>query len=170
MRRRANSANWGCAGALRYAVWSCPKSMSFGNSTNGSALNWRASSLAAAGAGLALCAAACGGRHSAATPGTEEQVLNIYNWADYVGYHTIAEFERQTHIKVVYELYDSNQTLEAKMLAGRSGYDIVSTTTAFYGRQIKPGTYTPLHPSKLPNWRNLDPAVLTIQSHAGPRK
>ncbi len=142
--------------------------MSFGNSTNGSALNWRASSLAAAAAGLALCAAACGGRHSAAPPGTEEQVLNIYNWADYVGYHTIAEFERQTHIKVVYELYDSNQTLEAKMLAGRSGYDIVSTTTAFYGRQIKAGAYMPLDRSKLPNWRNLDPAVLAIQSQADP--
>jgi len=95
-------------------------------------------------------------------------VLNIYNWADYVGYHTIAEFERRTHIKVVYELYDSNQTLEAKMLAGRSGYDIVSTTTAFYGRQIKAGAYMPLDRSKLPNWRNLDPAVLAIQSQADP--
>ena len=49
----------------------------------------------------------------------------------------VADFERQTHIKVVYRLYDSNQTLEAKMLAGQSGYDIVSTTTAFYGRQMK---------------------------------
>src|SRR3981081_1784503 len=99
--------------------------MSYGNSTTGCALNWRAFSLGAAAAGLAL-AAACGGRPSA-TPATDVQVLNIYNWADYIGYRTIAEFERQTHIKVVYELYDSNQTLEAKMLAGRSGYDIVTT-------------------------------------------
>src|SRR5579859_7542113 len=135
MRRCANSINRGCGPDLTYAVWSCPRSMSYGNSTSGSALNWRASRLAAA-AGLALCAAACGDRHDAA-PATERQTLNIYNWADYVGYRTIAEFERRTRIKVVYELYDSNQTLEAKVLAGRSGYDIVSTTTAFYSRQIK---------------------------------
>ena len=74
-------------------------------------------------------------------PGAEEPVLNIYNWADYIGHDTIAEFERRTHIKVIYELYDSNDTLEAKMLAGHSGYDIVSTTTGFYGRQIKAGAY-----------------------------
>jgi putrescine transport system substrate-binding protein len=134
---------------------------------SGSALSWRAFSLAAAAAGLALCATACGGRHGAA-PATEEQVLNIYNWADYIGYQTIAEFERRTHIKVVYELYDSNQTLEAKMLAGRSGYDIVSTATAFYSRQIKAGAYMPLDRSKLPNWTNLDPAVLAIQAQADP--
>jgi putrescine transport system substrate-binding protein len=131
---------------------------------SGSALNWRAFSLLAASA--ALGATACG-RHSAA-PAAEEQVLNIYNWADYVGYSTIAEFERQTHIKVVYELYDSNQTLEAKMLAGRSGYDIVSTTTGFFGRQIKAGAYRPLDKSKLTNWKNLDPAILTIQEQADP--
>jgi putrescine transport system substrate-binding protein len=145
-----------------HAAWSCPRSTSSGNSTSGCALNWRAYSAAAA---LALCAAACG-RHPAAP--ASEQVLNIYNWADYVGYHTIAEFERQTHIKVVYELYDSNETLEAKMLAGRSGYDIVSTTTAFYGRQIKAGAYLPLDRSKLTNWKNLDPAVLAIQAEADP--
>ncbi len=95
-------------------------------------------------------------------------MLNIYNWADYIGHDTIAEFERQTHIKVVYELYDSNQTLEAKMLAGRSGYDIVSTTTAFYDRQIKAGAYLALDRSQLPNWKNLDPTVLAIQEQADP--
>jgi putrescine transport system substrate-binding protein len=95
-------------------------------------------------------------------------VLHIYNWADYIGYNTVAEFERQTHIKVVYEFYDSNETLEAKLLAGQSGYDIVSTTTAFYGRQIRAGAYRPLDRSKLPNLRNLDPAVLEVQSQADP--
>jgi putrescine transport system substrate-binding protein len=132
----------------------------------GCALNWRAFNSAIA-AGLALCATACGGRHPAA-PAAEEPVLNIYNWADYVGHDTIAEFERRTHIKVVYELYDSNQTLEAKMLAGRSGYDIVSTTTAFYSRQIKAGAYLPLDRSKLTHWNNLDPAVLAVQAQADP--
>jgi spermidine/putrescine-binding protein len=72
--------------------------MSYGSSTIGSALNWRAFSLAAMAAGFALSAAACDGRHPAA-PATDVLVLNIYNWADYVGYNTIAEFERRTHIK-----------------------------------------------------------------------
>ena len=133
---------------------------------NGCVPNWRAFKRAAAAAGFALCAVACGGRGAA--PEAQEQVLNIYNWADYIGYGTIADFERQTHIKVVYGLYDSNQTLEAKMLAGRSGYDIVSTTTAFYSRQIKAGAYLPLDRTKLTNWKNLDPAVLNIQAQADP--
>lgn len=133
---------------------------------SGCTLSWRAYSSMAA-AGVALCATACGGRQPAA-PAAELQVLNIYNWADYIGHDTIAEFERQTHIKVVYELYDSNQTLEAKMLAGRSGYDIVSTTTAFYNRQIKAGAYLALDRSQLPNWKNLDPTVLAIQEQADP--
>ena len=64
----------------------------------------------------------CGGPKHAGI--TEEPVLNIYNWADYIGYHTIAEFEHETHIKVIYGVYDSNETLEAKILAGQSGYDI----------------------------------------------
>src|SRR5580704_14048801 len=127
----------------------------------------KAASATTATLGVALCAAACGGGHSA-PPGSEEPVLHIYNWADYIGPSTIAEFERRTHIKVVYEVYDSNHTLEVKMLAGRSGYDIVSTTTGFYGRQIKAGAYLPLDKSKLPNWKNLDPAVLAVQAQADP--
>jgi len=120
------------------------------------------------GAGLAaVTLAACGAPHHAA-PAAEDPVLNIYNWADYIGHGTIAEFERQTHIKVVYGLYDSNQTLEAKILAGHSGYDIVSTTTGFYGRQIKAGAYERVDPGKLPNWKNLDPAVLAVQAQADP--
>jgi putrescine transport system substrate-binding protein len=95
-------------------------------------------------------------------------VLNIYNWADYIGHDTVAEFERQTHIKVVYGLYDSNETLEAKILTGHSGYDLVSTTTGFYGRQIRAGAYLPLDRSRLPNWKNLDPAVLAVQAVADP--
>jgi putrescine transport system substrate-binding protein len=133
---------------------------------NGCTLNWHASKPAAV-LGLAICAAACGARHAGA-PAQEDPVLHIYNWADYIGHNTIAEFERQSHIKVIYELYDSNETLEAKLLAGRSGYDIVSTTTGFYGRQIKAGAYLPLDKSKLTNWQNLDPQVLAIQAQADP--
>jgi putrescine transport system substrate-binding protein len=116
---------------------------------------------------------ACGGRDTSSGAGSpggggQDQVLNIYNWADYIGYRTIAEFERATHIKVVYQTYDSNQTLEAKIMVGHSGYDIVSTTTGFYGRQIRAGAYLPLDKSELPNLKNIDPSVLAIQEEADP--
>jgi putrescine transport system substrate-binding protein len=117
----------------------------------------------------------CSGRHApqgGSTDGggraTEEPVLNIYNWADYIGHDTVAEFERRTHIKVVYEFYDSNETLETKLMSGQSGYDIVSTTTGFYGRQIKAGAYLALDRGKLTNWGNLDPVVLALQAEADP--
>jgi spermidine/putrescine-binding protein len=127
----------------------------------------RSASLGASTALVALAIGACGDPHRQPAA-AEEPVLNIYNWADYIGHDTIAEFERQTHIKVVYGLYDSNETLEAKILTGRSGYDLVSTTTAFYGRQIKAGAYLDLDRTRLPNWKNLDPAVLEVQAQADP--
>ena len=125
-----------------------------------------AAGLCAAALAAAVLMCGCGGHHAASAPAAE--VLNIYNWADYIGYHTIAEFERATHIKVVYQLYDSNETLEANLLVGHSGFDIVSTTTGFYGPQIKAGAYLPLDRSKLPNWKYLDPAVLAVQAQADP--
>ncbi len=111
---------------------------------------------------------ACGGGRHAAPTADEAQVVNIYNWADYIGHNTIAEFERQTHIKVVYGTFDSNQTLESALLVGHSGYDIVSTEMSFFERQIAAGAYLALDRSQLPNWRNLDPAVLEVQARADP--
>jgi putrescine transport system substrate-binding protein len=131
---------------------------------------------AAALACAAAIVASCGGGHdpSGAAQATADpagggaEVLNVYNWADYIGYRTIAEFEQATHIKVVYQTYDSNQTLEANLMVGHSGYDIVSTTTAFYGRQIRAGAYLPLDKSKLPNLKNIDRAVLATQARVDP--
>ncbi len=114
---------------------------------------------------MAVFLCACGARQHA-PPEPQQEVLNIYNWADYIGSHTVAEFEQATHIKVVYSVYDSNETLEATLLAGHSGYDIVSTVTGFYARQIRAGVYLPLDRSQLPNWSNLDPAVLETQARA----
>lgn len=117
-----------------------------------------------------LALSACGSRHAqppAAAP-AEAAVLNLYNWPDYIGRDTVADFERETHIKVVYDYFDSNQTLEAKILVGHSGYDLVTTTTSFYGRQIKAGVYLPLERSLLPNWKYLDPEVLAVQARADP--
>lgn len=87
------------------------------------------------------------------------QELNIYNWSDYIAEDTIAKFEAETGIKVTYDVYDSNQTLEAKLLAGSSGYDIVVPTSNFLRRQIAGGVYQPLDYSKIPNAAGVDPVL-----------
>jgi len=98
----------------------------------------------------------------------EDQQLNIYNWADYIGKDTVAAFEKQTGIKVEYDTYDSDAALEAKVMAGESGYDLVTTSTDFFGRQIKAGVYQALDKSKLSNWKNLDPAILAVMAADDP--
>jgi putrescine transport system substrate-binding protein len=114
---------------------------------------------------------ACGSDPHATADGKgapEEKVLYVYNWADYIGKNTLADFERATGIKVVYDTYDADETLEAKMMAGDSGYDVVSTSTDFFSRQIKAGIYQPLDRAKLPNWVNLDPHILAIEAKSDP--
>jgi putrescine transport system substrate-binding protein len=98
----------------------------------------------------------------------EEKRLFVYNWQDFIGPATIAQFERETGIKVTYDVYDGEETMDARLLAGGSGYDIVVASTEYYGREIKAGVYQPLDKSKLPNWKNLDPRVLEIQSAYDP--
>jgi putrescine transport system substrate-binding protein len=91
----------------------------------------------------------------------EEKVLAIYNWSDYIAPDTIAKFEAETGIKVTYDVYDSNETLEAKLLAGRSGYDIVVPSfSPFMIRQIKAGVFQKIDKAKLGNYDNLDKAIL----------
>ncbi|HEV2097681.1 MAG TPA: spermidine/putrescine ABC transporter substrate-binding protein PotF, partial [Stellaceae bacterium] len=78
----------------------------------------------------------------------EEPRLNVYNWSDYIAPDTIPNFERETGIKVTYDVYDSNEVLEAKLLAGQSGYDlVVPTASPFMARQIKAGVYRRLDQS-----------------------
>jgi len=117
---------------------------------------------AAAAAMLAL--AACGGKKEAeagkSAPAPEEKVVNVYNWSDYIADSTVADFEKATGIKVVYAVFDSNEVLETKLLAGRSGYDVVVPTANFLERQIKAGVYMKLDKSKLPNLANMDPENL----------
>jgi putrescine transport system substrate-binding protein len=120
-------------------------------------------------AALALLAAVLGcGCGSGSRAAHEERELHVYNWADYIGKDTIANFEARTGIKVVYDTYDADETLEAKMMAGDSGYDVVSTSTDYFSRQIKAGIYRPLDRALLPNWKNLDPHVLAIEARADP--
>jgi putrescine transport system substrate-binding protein len=86
----------------------------------------------------------------------EEKVLHVYNWSDYIAKDTVAKFEKESGVKVVYDVFDSNETLEAKLLAGKSGYDIVVPSNSFLAKQIKAKVYQPLDRSKLPNWKNLN--------------
>ena len=88
----------------------------------------------------------------------EEKVLNVYNWSDYIADDTIAKFEAETGIHVNYDVYDSNEILEAKLLAGNSGYDVVVPSANFLERQIAAGIFATLDKSKLPNLKNMDPA------------
>lgn len=94
----------------------------------------------------------------------EEKRLFIYNWTDFIGRNTIAEFEKETGIKVTYDVYDSEETMDARLLAGSSGYDVVIASTEYFGREIKAGVYIPLDRARLPNWKNLDPRILAIQT------
>src|SRR5687768_5244837 len=85
----------------------------------------------------------------------QERVVNVYNWSDYIDESIIEEFTKETGIKVVYDVFDSNEILETKLLAGSSGYDIVVPTSNFLVRQIAVGVYQKLDKSKLPNLANM---------------
>jgi len=103
-----------------------------------------------------------------AKPAPAERVVSILNWADFIGKHTVADFERATGIKVEYDTLDSDQALEAKILSGGSGYDVVETSTLMFSRQIKAGAYLKLDKSRLPNLKNLDPDVLRLYAGFDP--
>lgn len=89
-------------------------------------------------------------------------VVNVYNWADYIGETTIADFTKETGIKVVYDMYASAEEMEAKMLAGSSGYDVVLQSGLKLPQMVKAGVYQKLDKAKLSNWGNLDPEILAI--------
>jgi putrescine transport system substrate-binding protein len=95
-----------------------------------------------------------------AAPAAEEKVVNVYNWSDYIDPATLEQFTAETGIKVNYDVFDSNEVLETKLLAGKTGYDVVVPGAAFMERQIKAGVFRKLDRSLLPNWSNLDPEIL----------
>ncbi|MGO9426473.1 MAG: polyamine ABC transporter substrate-binding protein [Steroidobacteraceae bacterium] len=115
--------------------------------------------------GCGLLLSACGGGKSgsaAHSGGAAEsgRVLNLYIWSDYLAPKTLSKFEKQTGIKVNATYYDTNETLDAKLLAGGSGYDVVVPTASYFERQIKAGVFLPLDKSKLPNLTNMDPQLM----------
>ncbi len=86
--------------------------------------------------------------------------VKVYNWSDYIGETTLADFKTATGITALYDVFDSNETLEGKLLTGRSGYDLVVPSNHFLGKQIKAGAFQKLDRTLLPNWDNLDPLLL----------
>lgn len=108
----------------------------------------------------ALCACSGGDR--------SKPILNVYNWSDYIGETTIADFEKATGIEVHYNTFDANETLHAKLLAGHTGYDIVVPSSHWAGLQIKAGLFQKLDKSQIPNYANLDPEVLKALDSVDP--
>ncbi len=94
--------------------------------------------------------------------------LYVYNWYDYIAPDTVPDFEKQTGVKVTYDVYDSNEVLMAKLLSGRSGYDIVVPSHDFLANQIKAGVYAPLDKSKLKNYKNLSPDAMKLMETVDP--
>ncbi len=115
--------------------------------------------------GCGLLLNACGGSKpgpAAPAAGTADtgKTLNLYIWSDYLAPTTLARFEKLTGIKVNATYYSTNEALDAKVLAGNSGYDVVVPTASYFERQIKAGAYLPLDKSKLPNLKNMDPQLM----------
>ena len=111
----------------------------------------------------ALMLASCGkkeGDTAATAPAAEEEkVLNVYNWSDYIAPGTLAKFEKETGIKVTYDVFDSNEVLETKLVTGNTGYDVVVPSLTFLARQIQAGVFMPLDKTKIPNLANMDPEI-----------
>jgi putrescine transport system substrate-binding protein len=130
---------------------------------SGSTRSAKPARIALAAVSLAIIAA------TSLSPGAHaEGELNIYNWSDYIGEDTVANFEKEYDVKVRYDTYDGNETLEAKLVVGNTGYDIVFPSSSFFARQIQTGLYMKLDRSKLTNWSNLDQWVLKNQAAYDP--
>src|SRR5258705_9673375 len=95
---------------------------------------------------------------TAALPARAQQrSVNFYNWSNYVAPGVLEDFTRETGIRVVYDTFDANETLETRLLAGKSGYDVVVSTAYFLQRQIAANVFQKLDKSKLPNLANASP-------------
>ncbi|MGE7956285.1 polyamine ABC transporter substrate-binding protein [Pseudomonas sp. NPDC089530] len=109
-----------------------------------------------------LGAAACGLTLLTGAAQAEPRELRVYNWADYILPSVPKDFARNSGIKVTWDTFDTNESLEAKLLTGNSGYDLVVPSNQFLDTQIKAGVFQKLDKSKLPNWSHQDPALLKL--------
>lgn len=98
----------------------------------------------------------------------QNKEVNVYNWAEYTAPDTLSGFEAATGIKVNYSVYDSNDALQARLLTGKSGFDVVVPSTHYAARQIEGGLFQKLDKSKIPNWKHLDPAIMEVVASVDP--
>lgn len=99
----------------------------------------------------------------------EDKVVNVYNWSDYIAKDTLAKFTQETGIKVKYDTYAENEVLDTKLMAGRSGYDVVfPSASPFFAQQVKAGVYQKLDPAKIPNAAGLDKTVMAALAKVDP--
>jgi len=116
-------------------------------------------------ASIVLAVAACGKKETAEqaqqpAAAQEEKVLHVFNWSDYIAEDTVPNFEKQSGIKVTYDVFDSNDVLETRLLAGNSGFDVVVPSASFLERQIKAGVFQKIDKSQIPNLKNMDPDIM----------
>lgn len=105
---------------------------------------------------LGVALTACAGAVCA-----QQKVVHVYNWSDYITDEAVAQFQKQSGIKVVYDVYDSNEILSSKLLAGKSGYDVIfPSARPFAANHIRAKLYAPLNKALLPNFKSLDPAMM----------
>lgn len=116
-------------------------------------------------------ATASGASQAVATPSDvpATDTLKIYNWSNYVDESTVEDFKKNNNLNLSYDLYENNEELEAKMLLGSSGYDLAVPGIAFLPRQIKAGAYQKVNKDLIPNYQNIDPALLKLLSDADPQ-
>ena len=136
---------------------------------------WRAAAVPLVALALAACsppdavsrvsvadAASAAARAPDGLPMDPKRVLNVYNWSDYMDPTVVPVFEKEYGIKVNYDVFDSNEVVETKLLSGRTGYDVVVPSASFLQRQIQAGVFQKLDKALLPNLKNLDPAITQI--------
>ena len=116
-------------------------------------------------ASIVLAVAACGKKETAEqaqqpAAAQEEKVLHVFNWSDYIAEDTVPNFEKQSGVKVTYDVFDSNDVLETRLLAGNSGFDVVVPSASFLERQIKAGVFQKIDKSQIPNLKNMDPDIM----------
>ncbi len=105
---------------------------------------------------------------SAATASNADYDVNVWNWSDYIGETTVADFEKATGLKTNYALFDSNEMVEARLLSGKSGFDAVMMTSYYVPRLAKAGALQKIDKSKIPNWKNLDPVRMEALAKIDP--
>lgn len=109
-----------------------------------------------------LLAATLCGLTLAGTAQAADRELKVYNWFDYITPQTLTQFKQDSGIKLTYDIFDTNEALEAKLLTGNSGYDLVVPSNVFLAKQVEAGVFQKLDRSKLPNWQHLDPQLMKL--------